>query len=409
MTTTDGTTTDGLSSRIDDTLDDATRLRRDLHAHPELKFQEERTSAVVREHLDRLGIEHATGVGGETPGTGFGVVAHLPATEGEPGPCVALRADMDALPIEERTGAEYASTNPGVMHACGHDGHTTILLTAARILAQTPERPNPVTLVFQPAEEGGAGADKLIRDGLMDGSIVGDPIDRMYGLHGWPDETLGTVATRPGPLLAAADMFKMTIRGVQTHAAYPHAGRDPVLAGAAIVQAAQSIVSRSTKPTDAAVVSITRFHAGTAHNIIPERAELAGTIRSLSEDQRLFNRERFGEIATHTAKALGCDADLEWIPGYPVTMNDPGEAQRVLDAAGSCQRVLRTALVESPTLGGEDFAFYAARVPACFAFIGLNPDPGTPYPGLHTPGFDFNDDALGIGIEMMCRLALAEP
>ena len=402
------TTTDDLAARIDAALGDATRLRRDLHAHPELKFREERTSAVVRRHLTELGIEHATGVGGEDPGTGFGVVAHLPATTDDPGACIGLRADMDALPIEEQTGAPYASTNTGVMHACGHDGHTTVLLTAAKILAQTPRRPNAITLVFQPAEEGGAGAAKLIRDGLLDGSIVGDPITRMYGLHGWPDETLGTVATRPGPLLAAADMFTVTVRGVQAHAAYPHLGRDPVLAGAAIVQAAQSIVSRSTKPTDAAVVSITRFHAGTAHNIIPASAELHGTVRSLGEDQRRFNRERFDEIATHTARALGCEAEIEWIPGYPVTMNDPTETDRVLGTARSCRRVRETKVVPDPTLGGEDFAFYAAKIPACFAFIGLADDPGTRYPGLHTPTFDFNDGALGIGIEMMCSLGLAE-
>jgi len=167
-------------------------------------------------------------------------------------------------------------------------------------------------------------------------------------------------------------------------------------------------VSRSTKPTDAAVVSITRFHAGTTHNIIPASAELHGTIRSLSEDQRRFNRERFDEIASHTASALGCEAQIEWIPGYPVTMNDPTETDRVLETARSCRRVRETKIVPDPTLGGEDFAFYAAQIPACFAFIGLAGDPATPYPGLHTPTFDFNDEALGIGIEMMCSLGLAE-
>jgi len=400
---------DELSARIDALLDRTVALRHDLHAHPEIRFREERTSAAVRERLTTLGIEHATGIGGEEPGTGFGVVAHLPATTDDPGPCVALRADMDALPIRERTGAPYASTTDAVMHACGHDGHTAILAGAAEVLAQTDHRPNPVTLVFQPAEEGGAGADKLIRDGVLDGSILGTPVSRIYGLHGWPDEALGTLATRPGPLLAAADMFSLTVRGVQAHAAYPHLARDPVLAGSAIVANAQSIVSRETKPTDAAVVSITRFHAGTAHNIIPELAHLQGTVRSLSEDQRRINREALERVASHTAAALGCEASIEWVPGYPVTHNDPREVDRMLHAARSCDRVRTTKLVESPTLGGEDFAFYAAKVPACFAFIGLNPDPDTPYPGLHTPVFDFNDDALGIGIEVMCRLALAEP
>lgn len=401
-----GTTQTSLDALIDDAARAATEIRHDIHAHPELKFKEQRTSALVQSELAKLGIQFATDVGGKEPNTGTGVIAHLPATVAQPGPCIALRADMDALPITEIGDLPYKSTNDGVMHACGHDGHTSMLLGAARVLSSIEERPNPITLIFQPAEEGGAGAEKLCRDGLLTGGIIGEPISRVYGFHGWPDIVQGTVATKPGPLLAAADMFTVIVHGKQGHAAYPHESVDPILCGSAIVQNVQSVVSRFTKPTDGAVVSVTTFHAGTAHNIIPAAATLTGTVRTLSEPQRDATQRRLSEIIEHTAAAFGCRAEIEWRRGYPVTMNDPAEAQRVLDIAEGSARADRVEILTEPTLGGEDFAFYAKEIPCCFTFLGLAKDDTTPYAGLHTPGFDFNDAVIPLGIEMMCRLAL---
>lgn len=400
------TTATDLPNRIDSILDEIISIRHDLHAHPEIKFKEKRTSSVVQSKLKDLGIPFVADIGGKEPNTGTGVVAHLPATTDQPGPTIGLRADMDALPITENTGASYASTTPGVMHACGHDGHTSILLGAAKALASMEERPNPVTFVFQPAEEGGAGAAKLIRDGALDG-LIGTPIDRMYGLHGWPGDPLGTVATKPGAMLAAADMFTITVTGTQAHAAYPHLGADPIVASAQIISAAQSIVSRTTKPTDSVVVSISTIHAGTAHNIIPSGAIMQGTVRTLSDESRELTNRRFTEIVESTAIAMGCTAKVDWVPGYPVTMNAPQESDRVLEIAGKLDKCTQTQVITEPTLGGEDFSFYAQKVPSCFFFLGLAQDDQTPYPGLHTPSFDFNDQSIPLGVEMMCRLALS--
>jgi amidohydrolase len=293
------------------------------------------------------------------------------------------------------------------MHACGHDGHTAILLATARVLAQTQHRPNPITFVFQPAEEGGAGAEKLIRDGLLEG-ILGPAPDFFYGLHGWPEAPLGTITTRPGALLASTDLVSVTVKGQQAHAAFPHKASDPVLAASAIITGAQHIVSRRTNPTDSVVVSFTNFHAGTAVNVIPEAAMIRATVRCLSNETRAETKERLIAHIEHTALAHGCTAQVDWDPGYPVTLNDPQETRRVLETAQNAQRISRSEVLPEPTLGGEDFAFYAQRVPSCFFCVGLNPDPSTPYPGLHTPTFDFNDDAVPLGVEMMCRLALDE-
>ena len=399
------TTTD-LQARIESILDDLIAIRHDLHAHPELKFKESRTSTVIQKHLTDLGINFIANIGGKEPNTGTGVLAHIPATVNNPGPCIGLRADMDALPITEISNNAHKSTTEGTMHACGHDGHTAILLGTAKILSQLDHRPNPITLVFQPAEEGGAGAAKMIRDGIMTG-LLGPPIQKMFGLHGWPDQPLGTIATRPGPLLAATDMFTVTVQGTQAHAAYPHLSNDPIVAAAHIVTAAQSIVSRSTEPTDSVVLSITALHAGTAFNIIPAAAHMQGTLRTLSDESRTATKARFAQLVESTAKALGCTAQIDWIPGYPVTKNDPNQTDHVFEIAQSSANCTNTQLVPHATLGGEDFSFYAQLVPSCFFFLGLAKDKNTPYPGLHTPSFDFNDQSIPLGVEMMCRLALS--
>lgn len=404
------TTTPPLSSLIQDQVNEITEIRRDLHAHPEILFTEERTSRVVQEELGKLGIVHKTHMGGREPNTGFGVVAHIPATVDNPGDCIGLRADMDALPIPEESDIEHKSTVPGKMHACGHDGHTSILIGVARVLMQLEHRPNPVTLVFQPAEEGGGGGDKMCRDGALYGDEAngfGPPIARMYGLHGWPDFPLGTVATKKGPLLAATDTFDITIKGVQGHAAYPHLCVDPVVASSHIITMAQSIVSRTTRPTDSVVVTFGSVHAGSAYNVIPETCTLKGTVRTLDMDTRATTKTRFFEIVEQGARAMGCEASIQWNDGYPVTKNDDAEAERIAQVAEEAELANDFQWVPEPGMGGEDFSYYALRVPSCFYLIGLSEPGRDPYPGLHTPGFDFNDKAIPIGMEMMCRLALS--
>ncbi len=398
-----------LADRIASELDDLTRIRRDLHAHPEIRFEERRTSKVVQDELARLGIPFVAGLGGHVPGEGTGVLAHLPATAGTPGPCIGLRADMDALPITERTGRPYASTNPGVMHACGHDGHTTTLLGAARVLASMEHRPNPVTFVFQPAEEGGAGGEKMCRDGALTGGpggSQGSPVTRMYGLHGWPGLPIGTVGTRPGPLLAATDEIKITIKGRQGHAAYPHMAADPIVAMAHIITAAQTIASRSVAPVDSVVVTFGSVHAGTTNNVIPEIATMHGTIRTLRAETRELAKARLAEIVEGVARSMGCEGRMVIEEGYPVTLNDAAEAERVLETARQASFARDSVLVPEPSMGGEDFSYYAERVPSCFFLVGLKPDGADVVPQLHQPEFDFPDEALGVAVEMMCRLAL---
>ena len=271
-------------------------LRRALHAKPELMFEERETSARVTRELEAIGLTYKAGLAAPKAGdVGTGVLAHLPATEGGGQLAVALRADMDALPIVEETGAAHASTTPGVMHACGHDGHTTILIGAARVLAKLEHRPNPVTFVFQPAEEGGAGGDKMVRDGALAGEAgggLGPKVARIYGLHGWPQLPLGVVSTRSGPMLASTDEFEVVIHGSSGHAAWPHGAADPIVAAAAVIQALQTIVSRNTAPLDSAVVTVGAVHAGEANNVIPATAMLRGTVRSLRDETRVMAKRR---------------------------------------------------------------------------------------------------------------------
>lgn len=403
------TATSDLQARIAREVDDLTRIRRDLHAHPEVRFEEHRTSRVVQVELARLGVKFVGDIGGEQPGAGTGVLAHLPATVANPGPCIGLRADMDALPITERTGKPWASTRPGTMHACGHDGHTAILLGAARVLAGLDHRPNPVTFVFQPAEEGGAGGDMMCRDGALTGGpdgTLGPAVSRMYGLHGWPGLSFGVIGTRGGPLLAATDELHVEVRGVQAHAAYPHMGADPIVAASHIVTAVQTVASRTVSPVDSVVVTFGTFHAGTATNVIPESAVLTGTLRTLRAETRETAKRRIREIVEFTARALGCEATLTIEDGYPVTLNDPEEARRVLEVAREAGFARGAVEVPEPSMGGEDFAYYANRVPSCFYLVGLRPEGDGPVAQLHQPEFDFPDGAIGVGVEMMCRLAL---
>lgn len=401
------TTTQSLLSLIEGHLEEIAAIRRDLHSHPQILFTEEYASKVIQDELARLGVNFRAHMGGKEQGTGTGVMAHIPATVDSSGDCIGLRADMDALPITELNTFDHQSTHPGQMHACGH---TAILLGVARVLSSLEHRPNPVTLVFQPAEEGGGGGEKMCRDGALVGDPtngLGPPINRMYGLHGWPSMPLGTVATKPGPLLAATDTFDITVTGNQGHAAYPHLCNDPIVASAQIITAAQTLVSRTTSPTDSLVITFGSVHGGTAYNIIPEQATLKGTVRTLNMNTREITKSRFFELVESTAKAMGCAAQISWNNGYPVTNNDPAETERVSQTAHQATLTNNFEVVPEPSMGGEDFAYYGLEVPACFYLIGLNESETEPYPGLHTPTFDFNDKAIGIGMEMMCLLALS--
>ena len=391
-----------LREMIREDLPDLVAFRRDLHAHPELQYEEVRTSQRVRDELQRHEIEFVGGLAG-----GTGVLALLSGSDAAR--TVALRADMDALPITEETGAAHASQNEGVMHACGHDGHTTVCLGAARVLkkiADTDGLPRPVKLLFQPAEEGGAGGERMVQDGCLTDRVLGPAVSEMYGLHGWPELDLGSVTTRPGVLMAATDAFTICVRGKMTHAAKPHLGRDPIVAGAQIVAALQTIASRDLDPAEPVVVTVARFHAGSAFNVIPETAVLEGTVRTLSDEARAHVQQRLSEIAGGAAAALGCSVEVDWRPGYPVTSNDAGAVDRFFEVARATAGAERATVFPHPSMTAEDFSFYGREVPACFFFLGQRRSPGEEFPGLHTPRYDFNDDSLALGIELFCRLAL---
>jgi len=283
-----------------------------------------------------------------------------------------------------------------------------MLLGAVAALSKAEHRPNPVTFIFQPAEEGGAGGERMCDDGCMDGSLLGPKISRIFGLHGWPGMQLGRIATRPGPLLAATDDFEVTITGAQAHAAMPHAGVDPIVCAAQIVTTLQTIASRSVDPIDSVVCTVGQLHAGTANNVIPRDARFTGTIRTLRPETRALAERRFREIIASVASAHACTSHIDWTTGYPVTHNDPELTEHWFDVARTTVGDDRVDVTPAPFMGGEDFAFYGAHAPACFFLLGLCPPSVKNPAALHTPEFDFNDDAIETGVEMFCRLALAE-
>jgi len=378
----------------------ALAIRHDLHRHPETCYTEHRTAAQIQARLSALEVEF---VGGLARGTG--TLAWLPATQ-PGGNCIALRADIDALPIHEETGLEYASTFPGRMHACGHDGHTATLLATIDVLRHAPTRPHDLLFLFQPAEEGGAGGLAMVEDGALDGRVLGRPADFIYGLHGWNEAALGEVITRDGALMAATDSFAIHVIGRGAHAAAPHTGADPVLASAHVITALQSVVARNMDPAEAMVVTVANIHGGLADNVIPDRVTLGGTLRTLTDRDRAFGRDRIQAIAEGTAQALGCRAEVEWREGYPVTRNEPRATERF-------RRIVRARLGESavqdrahPVMGGEDFSYYGLQIPASFFFLGVRPVGEATYPNLHSPQFDFNDNAIAIGAGCFAALAL---
>jgi hippurate hydrolase len=364
-----------------------TAIRRDFHAHPEIGFEEARTAGIVAERLESWGVEVHRGIGGT------GVVGVLRG--GGNARRIGLRADMDALPIHETTGLAYASTVPGKMHACGHDGHTTMLLGAARYLAETRAFDGTAVFIFQPAEEGLGGARAMLGDGLFERF----PCDEIYGLHNAPDMPLGAISVGAGPAMAGADFFDIRLQGRGSHGAYPHRGADPIVAAFALGQALQSIVSRTVDPLAAAVVSVTQVHAGAAYNVIPDGAHLAGTMRTFDDGVRDLTRTRMRDIAEGVARAHGVAAEVEIRDIFTVLVNDPVgvTAMRAAATALFGSDVLDPA--PAPQMGSEDFADMLRRVPGAYAWIGGGG--GAP---LHNPGFDFNDEVLPLGAALLARL-----
>jgi amidohydrolase len=370
-------------------------MRRDFHMHPELGFQEVRTAGIVSKELKDLGLEVTTGIGKT------GVVALIEGTR--PGPTVLLRADMDALPIVEQTGAEYASQNHGVMHACGHDGHSAILLTVARMLNSVrDEFPGTIKLVFQPAEEGMGGAESMIDAGIFENPKV----DVTFGLHLWNEKPVGWLGIAEGATMAGAEKFDIRITGKGGHGAVPQAAVDPILAGSQIVTAIQSIVARNVAPLDTAVVSVTQFHGGDAFNVIPQTVELGGTIRTFKPEVRELVLKRMTEITTGIGESLGCTVEFTNIKLTPAVINDSSTIKLAQKAARTVLPGLTVDESAPITMGSEDFAFMMEKIPGCFIFVGsANAERGLNF-GHHHPKFDVDEQALPMAAALMAQTAI---
>jgi len=377
-----------------------TALRRDLHMHPELAYEEVRTAAKVAEKLQAWGVETHTGIGVT------GVVGVIRGRT-DNGRAIGLRADMDALPMPEVNTFAHASRNPGKMHACGHDGHTTMLLTAARYLAQQRDFDGTVYVIFQPAEEGFAGAKRMIDDGLF----TRFPMQAVFGMHNWPNIPVGTFGVRAGPVMASSSTFRITIHGRGAHAAKPEQGVDPIMAAAQTTVALQTFVSRNRDPQDPVVLSITQMHAGSAYNVIPSEAELCGTVRTFSKTTLDQCEARMHDIMRLTCAAMGCSAEMTFTRQYPATVNHA-------DEAAFCAQVLRDLVGDThvqqtlkPSMGSEDFAFMLEQLPGTYVWIGngngdhRSADAGDGPCILHNGSYDFNDDLIPIGASYWVELA----
>lgn len=367
--------------------DELIRLRRDFHRHPELGFQETYTSGVVGDFLENLDLEVRRGVGKT------GVVGLMKGPAG--GPVIALRADMDALPIQEVEGREYASLTPGLMHACGHDGHTATLLATMKALRGGEALSGTVKAIFQPAEEGDGGAKAMIGDGVLENPRP----DLIVALHYWSGLPTGKVGILAGPVMASADDFRLTVRGKGGHAAAPHETVDPIYCAAEIVTNLQAIVSREIAPLKPAVVSVCEFHAGTAFNIIPEEARLTGTVRTMDPKVWKEMPERLERIVAGICAAHGCEYEMDYRRVYGVTANDPKVTETVREVAG--ELLGEDALVGEVSMGSEDMSDFFAEIPGCFIFVGSgSEEKGTTAPHHH-PAFDLDEDALEIGVKLM--------
>lgn len=380
-------------NRIAEFHPEITAWRRDIHANPELLFDVHRTAASVAEKLKAFGCDEVVPGIGRTGVVGV-IRGNKPASGGRAA-VIGLRADMDALPIEEATGLAYKSTIKGKMHACGHDGHTAMLLGAAKYLAETRNFGGTAVVIFQPAEEGGGGGREMVQDGMMDRF----GIEEVYGMHNYPGMPVGQFGMRPGPMMAAADYVSIEIEGKGAHAARPHLGIDPILVGAQMVNQLQSIVSRNVDPLESGVVSICVFNAGTTNNVIPQTARLAGTIRSLTDPVRDLLEKRVREVVEGVAKLHGATARVTYHRGYPVTRNHADQTAFAASVASEVAGKDRVNDELPPMMGAEDFSYMLNARPGAFIFVG-NGDSA----GLHHPAYDFNDDVIPIGSSYWVRL-----
>ena len=377
-------------NRAAEMQDEISGWRRQIHQEPELGYDVFKTADFVATKLREFGCDEVvTGIGRT------GVVGIIKGSLGE-GRTVGLRADMDALPINETTGKPYASKTAGKMHACGHDGHTAMLLGGAKYLAETRNFAGSVAVIFQPAEEGGAGGKAMVNDGMMERFGIG----QVFGMHNLPGLPVGQFATKPGPIMAATAEFKITIKGRGGHAAMPHTAIDPIVIGSQIVNALQTIASRSADPIESVVVSVTKFHGGDAYNVIPEHAELGGTVRSLKKEVATLAQERMQAICDGVGKASGATVTLAYSPNYPVTFNHPEETVFASDVAATIAGEAQVHRAMPAVMGGEDFSYMLEARPGAFIFIGNGETAN-----LHHPAYDFNDEAIPHGVSYWVKLA----
>ncbi|RWF40986.1 MAG: amidohydrolase [Mesorhizobium sp.] len=377
-------------NRAAEMQDEVAGWRQHLHQTPELNFDVFKTAAFVTEKLKEFGCDDVVTGLGKT-----GVVGVIRGRQGE-GPTIGLRADMDALPLKEITGKPYASTVPGKMHACGHDGHTAMLLGAAKYLAETRNFTGSVAVIFQPAEEGGGGGNEMVKDGMMERFDIA----KVFGMHNMPGLPVGQFAIRPGPIMAATAEFTITVKGRGGHAAMPHGTIDPIVITSQLVGALQTIASRSTDPVEAVVVSVTKFHAGDAYNIIPESAEIAGTVRTLKKEVAKKSEERIRAICAGLATAYGATIEVDYDANYPVTFNHADETVFASDVAADVAGDAQVHRAIQPVMGGEDFSYMLEARPGAFIFIGNGETAG-----LHNPAYDFNDEAIPHGMSYWVKLA----
>jgi hippurate hydrolase len=378
-------------NRIADFHPDMTAWRHDLHTHPELALQEVRTSGIVQQKLREFGVDEVHAGIAQT-----GVVGVIHGRE--PGPAIGLRADMDALPIHEETGVPYASQTPGVMHACGHDGHTTMLLGAARYLAETRNFAGTAYVIFQPAEENKGGGRMMVEEGLFDRF----PMNQVFGIHNWPNAPEGEFLWRDGPVMAAVADIEITITGKGAHGAQPHNGTDPIVVAAAIVQALQSIVARNMEPVEAGVVTIGSIQGGHIYNVIPETVRMLGTARWFAPEVGDLLEARVVKLATSIAEAFGATADARFIRSYPATINDPDAVAMCRRAAAAVVGDSRVQHMDKPTMGGEDFSFMLNKKQGAYLMLGGRRTPDDAM--VHHPKYDFNDAILPIGASYFVQL-----
>ncbi|MFL5202127.1 MAG: M20 aminoacylase family protein [Microvirga sp.] len=377
-------------NRVADLADEVAAWRRDFHENPELLFDVHRTAGIVAEKLKSFGCDEVvTGIGRT------GVVGVIKGRSNNSGKVIGLRADMDALPIEEATNVPHKSKVPGKMHACGHDGHTAMLLGAAKYLAETRNFDGTAVVIFQPAEEGGGGGNEMLKDGLMERFGVNE----VYGMHNMPGIPVGQFAIRPGAMMAAADRFTINIEGKGGHAARPHDCIDPVVVSAHVITALQTVASRSVDPLDSVVVSVCTVKAGDAFNVIPQTAMLLGTVRTLSPDVRDLAETRIRAIVENVCAAFGAKAEIDYDRGYPVTMNDPDKTEFMANVARAVSGENAVDTTVLPLMGAEDFSYMLEQRPGAYIFLG-NGDTA----GVHHPAYDFNDEASPYGVSLWAKI-----